>query len=50
MHVHEDKFGAEFIITLQRLLTAGTGANDTVAEIVQAGGHITAYQPFVLDD
>ena len=50
IHIHQNKAGTCFATKPDRFLTAAASAHDTVAEIVQTGGCITASQTLVPDD
>ena len=50
VNVHQDKIRAKLIKALQSLLPGGTDGGDHIAQFAESRGHVTANEPFVLDD
>ena len=50
VNVHQDEIRAKLLQALQRFLPRGTDGDDDIAQTAESRGHVTANEPFVLDD
>jgi hypothetical protein len=50
MDVHEDEIWAKVVEEAEGVVAGGASAHDTVTEIIQKRGYVTADETFILDD